>query len=239
MRALGGATATLALFRLTTLRFVRSRVLWVAALFAFLPLLPFAFSAGAGDDPHTRWADYFEVISYVHMLVAALLMAPVVAEEIEEKTYTYLWSRPIPRWSVLAGKLMSGATLAGLILTASALAATAVTGLADSALLLQGIAALLLGALCVGCVSASLGIFMPKHSLAISITYFLLLDSMVGAMPFAGARMSVMHNVLAISGHGPDKNSFAVSLAWLGGVAVFWTLLAIWNLGRKELSTGS
>lgn len=239
MKAVSGGTATLAIARLSLTRFLRSRVLLVAGVFAFLPLLPFAFGADEDSSPELRWKHYFEAVAYVHMLVASLLMAPVIAEEVEDKTYTYLWSRPIPRWSVLAGKLLTGGLIATAFLGASALAATQVTGLLDIGILAQGMFALTIGVVSVGCISSSLGILLPKHPLAAAITYFLVLDSMIGAMPFAASRISVMHNVIALSGHGRHESSPVTALLWLCGLAVFWTAISLWRLARKELSTGS
>ena len=61
---------------------------------------------------------------------------------------------------------------------------------------------------------------------------------MIGALPFSGARISVMHNVIELSGNG-DGSSIGTSLLWLMGIALLWTMVALWLLGRKELSTGS
>jgi hypothetical protein len=238
MKAVSGGAATMAIARLSLMRFLRSRILLVAAVFAFLPLLPFALGADSEASVEVRWEHYFKSLAYVHMLVAALLMAPAIAEEIEDKTYTYLWSRPIPRWSVLAGKLLIGSLIASILLGASALVATGVAGTPEGSILARSLVAVFLGVIAVGCISSSLGILLPKHPLAGAITYFLVLDSMIGAMPFSGARISVMHNVIEISGHG-SQSDILTSVLWLCGAALSWTLVALWLLGRKELSTGS
>lgn len=238
MKAVGGGAATMAIAGLSLTRFLRSRILLVSGLFAFLPLLPFLLGADSEHSAEHRWESFFKTLAYVHMLVAALLMAPAIAEEIEDKTYTYLWSRPIPRWSVLAGKLLVGSLFAAIFVGASAAVGTGVAGMPEMDVLLRSFFALGLGVLAVGCISASLGTLLPKHPLAGAITYFLVLDSMIGALPFSGARISVMHNVIELSGNG-DGSSMLTSLLWLMGVALLWTLVALWLLGKKELSTGS
>ncbi len=239
MKAQSGSAATLAIARLTLLRFMRSRVLLVAGVFALLPMVPFALGAGVDKDVDHRWQDYLTAMSYMHMLVASLLMAPAIAEEIEDKTYTYLWSRPIPRWSVLAGKLLTGTCVASALLVASALVATLVTGMPQPAVLVMSLLALVLGVATVGVVASSLGVLLPKHAIAASLTYFMVVDLILGSIPFAAARISVSHNVAEIAVGAADEASIPMSLIWLGAVAAFWGLLALWILGRKELSTGS
>ena len=86
MKAQSASSAVLAIARLTGLRFMRSRVLWIASVFAILPMVPFALGAGVDDSVAERWKNYIEAMAYMHMLVASLLMAPAVAEEIEDKT---------------------------------------------------------------------------------------------------------------------------------------------------------
>ena len=46
MKALSGSAASLAIARLTLLRFLRSRVLLVAGVFSILPMVPYALGAG-------------------------------------------------------------------------------------------------------------------------------------------------------------------------------------------------
>lgn len=239
MKAQSASAATFAIARLTLQRFLRSRVLWLAGVFALLPMVPFALGAGVDDSVEQRWHDYVEAMSYMHMLVASLLMAPAIAEEIEDKTYTYLWSRPIPRWSVLAGKLLTGSSIAAAMLVASALVATLVTGMPDLLVLLQSMMALVLGVVTVGIVAASLGMLLPKHAIAASLTYFMVVDLVLGSIPFAAARISVSHNVTELGVGTDGESSIPMSLLWLAIVGLAWGLLALWNLARKELSTGS
>ena len=55
------------------------------------------------DQPILR--DAAVAIAMVELVVMALLSSVFVAssigEEIEERTITYLWSRPLPRWTLL------------------------------------------------------------------------------------------------------------------------------------------
>lgn len=239
MKAQPATRAVFAIARLTALRFMRSRVLWIATFLAILPMVPFALGAGIDESVAERWQDYLEAIAYMHMLVASLLMSPAIAEEIEDKTYTYLWSRPIPRWSVLVGKLITGTCIASAMLVASALVATFVTGMPEGLVLARSLLALVLGVIAVGVISSSLGILLPKHAIAASLTYFMVLDLIIGSLPFAAARVSVSHNVIEIGVGAAPEASTPTSLLWLAIMSSVWGLLALWNLSRKELSIGS
>lgn len=239
MKAPATSSAVFAIARLTGLRFIRSRVLWIATVFSILPMVPFAFGLGIDDTVEQRWASYLNAMAYMHMLVASLLMSPAIAEEIEDKTYTYLWSRPIPRWSVLAGKLLTGACITCALLLVSALVATFVTGMPEGVVLARSLLSLVLGAVAVGIISSSLGILLPKHSIAASLAYFMVLDFIIGNIPFAAARVSVSHNVIEIGVGLTPEASMPMSLLWLGIMSAVWGLLALWNLSRKELSIGS
>jgi len=238
MKAVDNSAAVLAIASMTARRFLRSRILLIALVFAALPLLPFLLGASADSSEPNRWRDFVGLTSAMQLLVAALLAAPAIAEEIEDKTYAYLWSRPISRWTVLAGKLFTASLLGIALFAVTTVAGKAVTGFSDAAMVGKAIVGLGLGVITASCMAAAFGTLMPKYPLAFSISYFLVLDMGIGAMPFAGARISVMHNVMAIAGHG-EAESFFTSLGWLLGLAAFWTVIGLWRLTRNELSTGS
>lgn len=239
MKAVANLSAVTTIAALTTRRLLRSKILLIAAFFACLPLLPFLLGAGRDYSPETRWREFMVITAGIQLLVTALLAAPAIAEEIEDKTYAYLWSRPISRWTVLAGKLLTASAIGIAIFIASAIAGSVVVGISDLALLIRGIAALALGVVAAGCMAAAFGTLMPKHPLAFSISYFLVLDLGIGSMPFAGARISVMHNVMSVAGLGNDEQSVLSGILWLVGLATFWTAIGLWRLTRNEMSTGS
>ncbi len=231
--------AVIAIAQLTLTRFLRSKTLWVAAILAVIPLLPLLIGAREAKDPIQNWEKFIKIAAYMQLLVVSLLTAPAIAEEIEDKTYTYLWSRPIPRWTVLAGKLLIGGILGTAMMAISLGLGSQIAGLTDPVVIATGITAMTLGVITTGCIASCFGTLLPKHPLAISISYFMVLDLGISATPFSGARFSVMHNVIAISGFGPHANTVITSALWLLGLCVFWTGISLSRLSRKELSTGS
>lgn len=238
MKAVANSTAVLAIASMTARRFLRSRILLIAVVFAALPLLPFLLGAHVDSSELHRWRDYVALTSAMQLLVAALLSAPAIAEEIEDKTYAYLWSRPISRWTVLAGKLLTASLLGIALFAIAVIAGKAITDFSNAAMVGKAIVGLGFGVITASCMASAFGTLMPKYPLAFSISYFLVLDMGIGAMPFAGARLSVMHNVMEIAGLG-ESPGFLTSVAWLLGLASFWTLVGLWRLARNELSTGS
>lgn len=233
--ALGAVTAIAAL---TLKRFLRSKAIYVAGAMGLLTLIPLLISKSQVDNPARHWSDFLQSAALVQLLVTAMLTAPIIAEEIEDKTYAYLWARPIPRWTVFAGKLLVGASIAALImLLAVAIGNSMIVGMSPE--LPQTVFAIVLGVFVTGSIAACFGTLLPKHPLAVSLGYFMVLDFGIGAMPFALARLSVMHNVIALSGVGEHADTTVTSMLWLLGVGAFATVITLRRLSRKELSTGS
>ena len=233
------AGAVAAIAQLTFTRFLRSKVIFVAGVLAMLPLIPVLVASSHNDDVARNWQGFLGVTSFVQLLVASLLTAPVIAEEIDDKTYAYLWSRPIPRWTILAGILLVGCLVAIAMMAVSVVLGSQIAHVSDPVIIAKALVGMALGVVATGCIASAFGTLLPKHPLAVSISYFLVLDLGIGAMPFAAARLSVMHNVIAISGLGPDANTVVISVLWLAGLGVFWTTITLRRLVRKELSTGS
>ena len=103
--ALGGLDATLAVARVTLVRAMRNKSLWVAAFIAFLPEV---FAGVAVRDPSIdRWEAVLAMWITCMTVATPVLLAASIGEEFEERTMTYLWSRPLPRWSILTGKLVA------------------------------------------------------------------------------------------------------------------------------------
>src|SRR5262249_18729219 len=93
---------------ITLKRLGRGKALWIGALSAALPpVFGIAFSAtrlhahGGTRAPD----DLFSITVGLLAMLPAMFVGSSIGEEIEERTSTYLWSRPIARWAVLAGKL--------------------------------------------------------------------------------------------------------------------------------------
>jgi ABC-type transport system involved in multi-copper enzyme maturation permease subunit len=224
--------SALVLAHLTLVRLMRGRAVWVSAIIALLPVA-FAAAVRANGNPNVA----MDVLAFEMLMLAIIppmFVASSIGEDIEDRTTTYLWSRPVPRWSVLAGKLIALAPLASLLITASWLVAVYVgEHHLPSA---QTTVALFAGALAISLVSSGLGTLLPKHGMAMTIAYMLFFDLPVGAMPISLAKLSVTHHARAIAGAiASDQDTTAtegaIGLAVLGGL---WLAVAVWRMRRLE-----
>jgi len=227
-------------------RFLRGRSLWVAAFFA---LGPIGFAAVAARTGHAvRWVEFVAPLVLLSAIVATLFTASAVADEIEDKTFIYLWSRPLPRWSMLIGKLMATAPLTIAVLAAAAAIAYQLgAAAADPArpwpamALLRLLGAMAAAAVALSMVSGGIAALVPRHGLGVTYGYLLLLDFPVGAMPFSLANLSLLRHITIAAGAeatGTGPGSPAGSAAWLFGIGAFWLGLGLWRISRSEFGSG-
>ena len=235
--AVGGLPAALIQARWNAVQMVRGRIVWVAAIFAALPV---AYTVLAGLNKVAAWSDVFVPLVMLAALVAPLFMASSMAEEIEDRTYTYLWSRPVPRWSVVMGKLLAAFPIAGALVVASVVGCYALGKGASSAELTSGIVAVLAGTLAACAVSAAFAILVPRAGLAITYIYLLALDLPIGAIPFSIRNASITHQIRAVAGVADVglPPPLWQAIVWLLGISGFWLAVAFLRLRRAEFSSG-
>jgi ABC-type transport system involved in multi-copper enzyme maturation permease subunit len=217
--------------QLTLERLFRGRAVWVSVPIAGLPVL----LAIAMSTQKTSTVVY-DVLAFEMLLLAVLppmFVASSIGDDIEDRTATYLWSRPVPRWSVLAGKLVALAPLSAAFVAASWILAVVIGDhVMPSAL---SIVALASGAIVVCCVSAALATLVPKHGMPLSIAYMLFFDLPVGFMPVSLSNLSITHQLRAVSRILPEVQDQvtggAIGLVALGAV---WLALAVWRIRRLE-----
>ncbi|HXH25590.1 MAG TPA: ABC transporter permease [Vicinamibacterales bacterium] len=178
----------------------------------------------------------------------------LVADEVDDKTITYLFTRPVRRGAVLAGKYLAYFVCTSLVVLPSVLivyflivpfreiGASFTALVADLALLALGLAAYgalfaLVGTvmrrpLLVGLIFAfgweQLALLLPGYLRRFTLAYYL--QSLVPhAMPPAGSSVvSLMQSVLT------DTASAGVSVAWLVVVSLASLLLAVRVIERRE-----
>ncbi|MCX5742073.1 MAG: ABC transporter permease subunit [Proteobacteria bacterium] len=215
-------------------RLVRGRALWIALVMALLPI-GYALVVRDGGRPDLP-ADLFAVEQLLLVVVPPMLLAAAIGDELEDRTTAYLWSRPVPRWSVLAGKLVALAPIAIVLVLASWIVAGLVGS--GSAPPLGTVAALAAGGLVIAIVAMGLATLVPKHGIALTVTYFLFLDLPIGALPASLRYLSVTHHVRTLAGtktaalaqldpQGPAVLALAL-------IACGWSAIALWRIRRIE-----
>lgn len=210
----------------TWARLRRGRALWIALVIAALPAV-FAYVWARRGEAASDEA-LMLAITPILALVPPLFVASSLGEELESKTATYLWSRPIARWQIVAGKLAALAPTAMAIAVASWASAHAIGGQAAPSG--ASCLAIALGAGAVSAAAAGLALVAPRHGMALSISY-LLVDGFIGAWPFSLAQVSITHQVRALA----SGDGVATPALSLGAIAAVWLALALWRVRKLEV----
>ncbi len=230
---LGGAEASFAIARVALLRAMRGRALWVVAGLALIPL-GYAGLAHAGDQtPGDAWRYIVEIWMYLVAILVPVLLAGSIGEEIEERTASYLWSRPLPRWSIIGGKLVALVPVLWVIMAASLLITCALypNGLDDPA---RVVLSVLLGILAAAAVTACISAFAPKYGTLLGLAYLVLLDRNLAWFSASVGKISIAFHVLNLAGVHPANEPMVESIAWLCGLSLVWVALAALRVRRME-----
>jgi ABC-2 type transport system permease protein len=217
---------------LTVKRVIRGRILWVSALVALLPLA-FAYILSQREETvHSAARQIFGFEQLVLAVLPALFVASSVGEEIEDRTTTYLWSRPVPRWSVLAGKLIAMVPMIWVITLASwCLASLVGTGDLPTA---ETCLALVLGAVALSIIAAAIATLVPRHGMALTICYMLFIDLSLGVMPAAIRFVSVTQHARVVAGMSDEPEAFGNALAGIAIIATLWAIVGLHRIRRLE-----
>jgi ABC-type transport system involved in multi-copper enzyme maturation permease subunit len=188
--------------RLAWLSLKRKKLVWICAGISLLPALASIALIAQGNGGRDLYDNLLKLyFGFTVPFVPTLLLASAVNDEVEGKTYTFLFARPAPRWSMLVGKF-AAATAAGAVMMAAALAVawglclTRLQGDFGPELVhfLRSELAAVLGVAAFGALAAALGTAFVKHPLIAALIYLLIIEVWLGSQP-------VILNVAAISWH--------------------------------------
>jgi ABC-type transport system involved in multi-copper enzyme maturation permease subunit len=219
-------------------RALRRRAVWIGlALSLLLPVIAL-ITVGCDQGGRGSWRQVFEWVPPLLAIVPTLLVAGAVGEDLEDRTSAYLWSRPLPRRSLITGKLLAMAPLAFAVMAVGVIAAFALTWRAAAAgnldLLARGVAALALGVAAVSAASAALATLSPRFATALSVIYVLFVDTPMGIVPLAMRELSITYQVTQVAGVDQYPPPLTGSVLALVGVTAAWTAIALWRIGRVE-----
>ena len=170
--------------RMAWLRMRRGRIVWLAAVMFALPLVYVAGLAIAGHWGRGLFDDVCELyFRFLVPFVPALTASAAVAEEIENKTFTFVFARPAPRGSLVLGKL-AAATLPSMAVVVPSLAIAWVVAQlrfpADMAEtwphLLRVELAAVAGLCAYGALAAAIGTLFSRHPLVAVLVYLMLIE---------------------------------------------------------------
>lgn len=226
------ASVLVTLMGVTLRRLLRGRAIWVVMLIALLPVL-FAALARAGGDSGD--SDY-ESVGIVQLIVMALLpsvfVASSIGEEIEDRTTTYLWSRPLARWTIVFGKLLALAPLAAALVLGGWLAANQIA--LEQPPPLQSVVAFAAGGVAISAIAAGIALIVPKHGMALSIIYLVVFDQIIGNIPASLRAISVNRQVQLLAEIAPDAPNLVEPALTLVSIAALWLVIGLLRLRRLE-----
>jgi ABC-2 type transport system permease protein len=232
-RVLGGVDASFAIARVTLTRMLRGRSIWVVVALCLLPTL---WAAIRKVDSVEDMGLVFGTWALLLAILPPVLLAAAIGEEIEERTASYLWSRPIPRWSIVIGKMVALVPVLWIALGASVLVpfyAFVPDAAAQGEVAARIAAMAIFATLGAAAVTAGLTTIAPRHGTILSIAYLLFIDDPLAAIDASISRVSVVYNSLQIAGI-TSSQTLGSSIAWLAGLIAFWVGIAVWRIRRLE-----
>jgi ABC-type Na+ efflux pump permease subunit len=222
----GGLASTLTMAALTWKRLLRGRAIMVALLIALIPVA-YVGVAGRGVG-----AELFVFELLVTAVLAPMFVASSIGEDIEDRTTTYLWSRPIQRWAIVTGKLLALVPAATAVVLASWIFAA---NLAWHELPpARTSIALAVGVAAISVLSAAIASLAPRHGMALSIVYVLFFDSPLGVLPATLRELSITHQVRTLAGGFPTETATQQAGIALAIMTALWGTLAAWRMRRLE-----
>ena len=227
--AVGGGAATLAIAGLTWRRIVRGRAIWITLIMSAVPALVAIALIGRNNRHGVN--DLLEISIWLLAVLAPLHVASSLSEELEERTAAYLWSRPIPRWTILSGKLLAFVPLvAAFELAGAALAAERVGAFGTTFHVERAALGLGLGTVATACCSVGISTMYPKHGMALSMVYLLFVDLPMGVIPAALQNLSITYYVRTLVAE-PVASTPVIGI---GVISLVWLLIALYRIRRLE-----
>lgn len=247
-------TAVLLLARLGLVQARRDRTVLIGLALSLLPALGAGVALASGNADH----DFFNKLLH-HTLrllvpfVMALLASGAVAGEVEQKTITYLFTRPLPRWTLPLGKYLGALVpaLGGLLLGLGAAYLLCLAGEPDELLprlpeAALGLGAVALGALHFGAVACAFGTLFCAYPFVAMVLYLLVFDVGAALVPGYLKALSMGVHLTVLAGTYTPSTTMMVAdpritppaaLAVLLFTTAVWLALALLWVGRAEYRT--
>lgn len=252
----GLITSTWLLFRTQLSRVWWSRrALACLALAATAPVIAwlaaaFGENSGAVIATHLGWLLLLQVIVPLLALVAG---SAVITEEIEDRTISYLFSRPIPRASVLLGRWLAALLFVSTLLAVASLSTVflASRSAAPGPAVGSGIAVPLLEAAVLGgavysAIFAATGVFF-RHPMIVGLGYAFAIEGFLANLPGRNQALTVQYYLRSFVGTTGSEtwrevegfelsrfDSAASAVVTLLVVLVLFLAVASWRITRRE-----
>lgn len=259
----------LEIFRLQLGQILGGRMKWLMALCLALPvLLTFAaVSAGGLDElqseiesdsaPEDEITITLQTISAIYLFllypqVICLLLAmfygtSVLGHELDGKTLTYLFTRPLPRWRFVVGKYLAIITALSIPTSISLFVSWLILGAHGSVALFVSLLIATLGALAAyNAIFVLFGFLVPRRAMIVALLYGIVFEFILSFVPALVNEFTVTYYLRSIVVESLDLvipneisrivggASIPVALFALGTIIVSTLGVASWLAARKE-----
>ncbi len=230
---------------MTWTRLKRGKLLRACAALIFLPAVIAIPLVIAGQWGGGFFQNMLEVyFRFIIPFVPALLASPCVAEEIENRTFTFVFARPAPRSALVFGKYVA-MVVPSLLAVALSIAIVWLLAMLrfredmPAALpgLLRGEAAALLGVMAFSALACAFGSLFTKHPFVAVAVYLLLVEAGIGSTPIVLHFLAVSWHLRNLAGLLPPSTAGFLSLdvpAW--GSALWVSIVTFLGLGGAALA---
>ncbi|HPH66713.1 MAG TPA: hypothetical protein PLF40_13240 [Kofleriaceae bacterium] len=225
------ARAIVAIAALTWRRAIRGRAPWVTGVLALLPLLYASLTYRYSHRVDAMFMrGVFGIVMLTLTISPAMNVASSLGEELEERTSAYLWSRPLARWTIVAGKLVALApmvafgAIVGLVL--------AHVGSDGNVPPVQVLAAVGIAALAFCVAAAAVATIAPKNGMTLAICYALFIDLALSALPISLRNISISYHASSIA--GMSVNSVSSGLIGITCIVTVWGAIGLWRIRNIE-----
>ena len=224
------SSTVMTLARITLKRLGRGKALWIGAGIAALPAVAAVIAHARRPTLDAR--DVFLRVLPLLAVLPAIFVASSLGEELEQRTSTYLWSRPIARWAVPAGKLCALVPIV-IALTLGGWYAAVLAGTGSGPPLGSSVA-LAAGCLAISLVATGIAVVVPRYAMALTIGYALV-DAVVGWLPFSLSELSITHQVRVLANLGGGPAPIATPVLAMAVVSGLWGAVGLVRIQRTEV----
>lgn len=250
-----------AVFRLSLRVLLRSRRTVVIGLLCAFPILAsmlgviFIVSGLAERDlsAYTLMA-FIMANGYVHFFLVVVTLfygTALIADEIDDRTITYLFVRPVPKSTIYLGKYLAYLVAGSLLLLPTAALAFLIALIADPPgeairhlpILIQDLIVLALGIIAYGALYALIGA-LSRRPVFVGLGFAVVWETAVTFIPGYMNKLTIKHYLIALLPHPAQQRgvlAFVESatpapLAIIVLLAISGALLALgaWTFTRKE-----
>ena len=241
MKALSGIGAAVQIAGMSLRLNTGARMVWVIIGILALPML----GAGLSLATDSAGLTFFKqaVSGYLRFIVPfimALFASSAVAEEVQDKTITYLFARPIRRWSLPAGKYLGGLALSIPLVALSLAGVYLISMLEAPSLLADELPALGQGLLCVcmaavyyGAVATAFGTIFIRYPFVATLAFFFVVELGLSQVPGRFKVISTAVHLQVLAGLYQPKTLMFVSdpeISFFTSLGVILVMTLAWNV---------